>query len=182
MFHPLPSPPEDQLIAAMSALIRGGIPPVLTGATWAEDQPAPAGHWLMPEGTRIYRYDDTAEIQPPCIILFLEKDSEPYTATDNSLWRLHAAVDLIWPRDLTTLETQQLRMVLLNLFTADMIDPVPLGSRRPTERLSLPPSTGIPGIQTLAIRDALCTTQKVNAGHPEFNLTFTALAGGIMPT
>ncbi len=179
----LSTPPEDQLLTALIALLRTGLPPALEGTAWTDDL-CPAGHWLMPQGARLYRYDVPGEIATPCAIFYFEKDSVPYDSKckgGDEIWWLSAAVDLIWDRDLTAVATRQLRDSIKDVFCKDLSDPVPAPQRLVTARLSFAAAAGIPGIQTTIIKDILCTHQKSNQGHPEFNLTFTALASGIPP-
>lgn len=179
----LKDPPEDQLLDSLSALLRAGLPPALDGTEWTDDE-CPAGHWLMPEGSRLYRYDVPAQLVMPCAIFFFDKDSTPYDPValgGDELWWLNAAVDLIWDRDLTTLETQQLVRSLRAVFLTDRAGTVPSGQQSVTARLSTAAAVGTPGIQVLRLRNPLLTVQKSTAGHPEFNLTFTALCAGIPP-
>lgn len=179
----LKTAPEDQLLTALEAILRTGLPPHLDGTEWTGDE-CPAGHWLMPEGARLYRYDVPANIVTPCAIFYFEKDSQPYDTKclgGDELWWLFCAVDLIWDRDLTAVATRQLRDCLRDVFCADLADPIVEAQRLVTARLSLAADTDIPGIQVGALRDIICTTQKSREGHPEFNLTFTVLASGIPP-
>lgn len=170
-------------MAALESLIRAGLPPALSGTAWTGDS-CPAGHWLMPAGTRVYRYDIPAKIHTPCAIFYLDKPSQPYDGKcqgGDEIWWLFAAVDLLWDRDLTTVETQQLRTTLKNVCTAPLGGTVPAPQQDPRARLSTAAAAGVPGLQVMAIKDIICDAQKTNTGHTELNLTFTVLATGVPP-
>lgn len=180
-YHSLPFPPEDQLLAQMEALLRTGLPPALAGTDWT-GAACPAGHWLMPQGARVYRGDEIAEMQTPCVVLYFMRDSEPLLATHQHHWRLAPSISVIWNRDLTTQETDQIRFCLLALFTQDMIDPVPEGQRSVHDRLSLDPTADTPGLRVFDIRNVQCALDRSTQGHPEFVLTFEVLAMALQIT
>src|SRR5688572_12652179 len=123
-FNPLTNPPEDQLLAAMEELVRKGIPELTGGTEWTAAT-APAEHWLCPVGTRIFRYDVPDKAKAPCVLLSYWKDSAPRNHHDDTNWILYPMGELFWPRDLTDLETQQLRTMLQSVLTSDLGAPVP---------------------------------------------------------
>jgi len=180
-YYPLPSPPEDQFLAQLEAVIRTGLPPALPGTDWTGTA-CPAGHWLMPQGARVYRGDQPEEIQAPCVILYFLKDSESVLSTHQDYWRLAPTVSVIWHRDLTTQETDQIRFCLLAVLTQDMTAPVPEGQRSIHDRLSLAPTDDTPGLRVFDIRNVQCVLDRSNAGHPEFVLTFEALCMSLQLT
>ena len=180
-YYSLPFPPEDQILAQMEALLREGLPPALDGTNWTGEL-CPAGHWLMPQGARVFRGDSPAEIQTPCVILYFMRDTEPLLVTHQHHWRLAPSISVIWNRDLTTQETDQIRFCLLALFTQDMIDPVPEGQRSVHDRLSLDPTDDTPGLRVFDVRNVQCALDRSNAGHPEFVLTFEALCMALQLT
>lgn len=179
-FKPLTSPPEDQLLASIEALVRSGIPALTAGAAWT-DEACPAGHWLCPAGARVYRFDVPDKARTPCVIMSFWKDCAPRSIHDDRYWLLYPMVDLLWHRDLTEVETQQIRMMLQNVFTADIGAPAPAPQQRAIDRLSLDPGAGTPGIRVLAIRDVICPAIKEEKGHPSFELSFQVLCSGIQP-
>jgi hypothetical protein len=180
-YYSLPFPPEDQILAQMEALLREGLPPALDGTNWTGEL-CPSGHWLMPQGSRVFRGDSAAEIQTPCVILYFMRDTEPLLVTHQHHWRLAPSISVIWNRDLTTQETDQIRFCLLALFTQDMIDPVPEGQRSVHDRLSLDPTDDTPGLRVFDVRNVQCALDRSNAGHPEFVLTFEALCMALQLT
>jgi hypothetical protein len=180
-YFPLPSPPEDQFLAQLEAIIRAGIPPALPGADWT-GAACPAGHWLMPQGARIFRGDDLAEIQTPCVILYFLKDSESVLSTHQDYWRLAPTVSVIWHRDLTMQETDQIRFCLLAVLTQDLLSPVPTGQRSILDRLSLAPTDDAPGLRVFDVRNVQCALDRSPEGHPEFVLTFEALCMSLQLT
>lgn len=179
-FLPLTTPPDDPLLASLEALIRRGIPELTGGVEWTGD-PCPAGHWLLPAGAHLYRWDTTAKVTSPGVILSFWKDAAPRTPHDDRYWLLYPMVELLWPRDLTTLATQQLRTMLQSVLTADMGDPVPALQQRALDRLSLDPAVLTPGLRVLALRDVLTEKLRDENGHPVFTLSFQILASGIQP-
>jgi hypothetical protein len=180
-YYPLPFPPEDQFLSQMEAIIRTGLPPALPGANWTGTT-CPAGHWLMPQGARIFRGDEPAEIHTPCVLLYFLKDSEPVIITHQDYWRLAPTISVIWNRDLTTQETDQIRFCLLAVLTQDLAAPVPTGQRSIHDRLSLAPTSDTPGLRVFDVRNVQCVLDRSNAGHPEFVLTFEALAMALQLT
>jgi len=180
-YYPLPFPPEDQILSQMEALLRTGLPPALDGTEWTGTR-CPAGHWLMPQGAYLFRGDEPAEMKYPCIVIFFMKDSEPLLATHQHHWRLAPFISVVWDRDLTTQETDQIRFCLLALFTQDMTAPVPEGQRSVKDRLSLDPTADTPGLRVFDIRNVQCALDRSNAGHPEFVLTFEALCMALQLT
>jgi hypothetical protein len=180
-YYSLPFPPEDQILSQMEALLRTGLPPALDGTEWT-GATCPAGHWLMPQGARVYRGDEIAEMQTPCVVLYFMRDAEPLLATHQHHWRLAPSISVIWNRDLTTQETDQIRFCLLALFTQDMTAPVPTEQRSVHDRLSLDPTDDTPGLRVFDVRNVQCALDRSNAGHPEFVLTFDVLAMALQLT
>lgn len=174
-YHSLPFPPEDQLLAQMEALLRTGLPPALAGTEWT-GAACPSGHWLMPQGARVFRGDSPEEMQTPCAVLYFLKDAEAILSTHQHHWRLAPSVSLIWNRDLTTQETDQIRFCLLALLTQDLAAPVPEGQRSVLDRLSLEPTDDTPGLRVFDIRNVQCALDRSTQGHPEFVLTFEVFA------
>jgi hypothetical protein len=136
----------------------------------------------MPQGAYLFRGDEPAEMKYPCIVIFFMKDSEPLLATHQHHWRLAPFISVVWDRDLTTQETDQIRFCLLALFTQDMTAPVPEGQRSVKDRLSLDPTADTPGLRVFDIRNVQCALDRSNAGHPEFVLTFEALCMALQLT
>lgn len=100
VFLPDVTAPKDALLARISALIREGFPGLTRpGEVWAEDQKAPYGHWLFPEGTGIYRYDIPETAQAPCVLLGYAEDAEPRVGRDSRTWDLYPQVVVMWQDD-----------------------------------------------------------------------------------
>lgn len=174
-YHSLPFPPEDQLLAQMESLLRVGLPSALVGTNWT-GAACPAGHWLMPQGARVYRGDSPEEMQTPCAVLYFLKDADAVLPNHQHHWRLAPSVSIIWNRDLTTQETDQIRFCLLALFTQDLTEPVEEGQRSVLDRLSVDATEDTPGLRVFDVRNVQCALDRSNLGHPEFVLTFEVLA------
>lgn len=180
-YYPLPVPPEDQFLSQLESIIRTGLPPALPGANWTGER-CPAGHWLMPQGSRIFRGDVPDQIETPCVTLFFLKDAESVLTTHQDYWRLAPTVTVMWNRDLTTQETDQIRFCLLAVLTQDLTAPVPTGQRSIKDRLSLAPTDETPGIRVFDIRNIQYALDRSNSGHPEFFLSFEALCMSLQLT
>lgn len=172
--------PEDALLSQLEVLLRVGLPPGVPGTEWeAGDERCPAGHWLMPEGARCYRYDSPGVVEAPGAVLYLEQDSRRYDPVSGGLWWVYPVVDLLWPRDLTSVETRQLLFSLRKVFTADLGGTVPGGQQSALARLSVAPASGVPGVGVKVIRDVVAERAAMETGHPLLTLRFTVLAEGL---
>lgn len=173
--------PVKALLTRMEAILREGIaglhdplPPA-----WAGDDPCPAGHYCIPEGMRLYRYDRrpvSGQTATPALALSADGNMVTRHLDDSRYWNVPLRIWVIQDAD-TTDTTAALMRDLSQLFfddvqtTAGAVDTV----WKAEARLSSADVNVFDVYGKDEIPDALFE------GHPSHVLTFTAFAGGIAP-
>lgn len=187
----IPRAPVLELLPAVSRLIRTGVPPLLAGPVeeWREYAACPAGHWLVPEGTRIYFEDEVprerqgdgtlqpAEMQTPAVVLSMG-EAEQMNANSLVYWMVPLSVSLILSREYTRKEIRALMAKLQRVLTEE----IPTGNpatQKPWHRLSAASEAerDAEGLEewvqvfTLGFRNVRCTVIKNQDHHPMLTLT-----------
>ena len=97
-FTPALYDPSNELIDSIIGVIQTG-PGYGVTSTWIDK--APAEHWLLPEGTRIYRSDDEGEIEEtPALVIGKAGDSVPRFEHTPALWDVPLIIECIWPAEI----------------------------------------------------------------------------------
>ena len=162
----------EQLLRAGDALIHNPLPPA-----WAAGNPCPAGHYCLPEGAMLYRYDVPDEAQADTIIAIgCDQDMTQRHLDDDRYWLVALTVMIVQARD-TEVAGGAATLVrdLAQLFQVDT------AVQTAVERLSKAAAVGIPGVHVYHLQEM---DQKPDAaigmltGH---TITFTAFCSGIAP-
>ena len=124
-YIPLLSSPVRQALDSLQALIMQGLPALgLTTPTWTDPAlGAPADHYFLPTGCRLYRSDLPDDVRGHALILHQEKEATRLIADDPRLWSVPLQIRLLYTRTLTTAQTDTLLRWLEQFFTLGFVSP-----------------------------------------------------------
>lgn len=180
----LATPPETRLLAALDRVLRTGITGIADSqpdSTWAVDTGCPAGHAVFPAGLRIYRYDDTQEIDigAPSIVLIIEEQPTRKVDAFEGLWNIAVKVDLLWERDLwDSAEGEAIVSFVKNLLTNDIQIPGG-GISRAAERLTDSTLLVAGTIEENNFAEGTIDRLQDNEGRPFVSIGFRVTCGGL---
>ncbi len=177
-------PPVPELLRGVEQLLRTGLPPLLASPDWAVGDPAPAEHWLVQEGTRIFSYDTKEQVETPALIVSnIGKEMQEYP---NSLayWKIPIGVMLLMPSDPAANDILKLRAKYFRMFTESLPtgDPATI---TPWGRLNVAcaassTALGLPErahVFTHGIDEVDVTGVEDKSGHPGVLLTLNIICG-----
>lgn len=101
----LPYDPCDALLARVAAVLRAGVPgcrSVTAGdhVAWEEaDETSPAGHYLFPEGWRLFLDREPEEVEFPAVVLSIPENAKGKIPSLEGPWNVALQLDLITTRD-----------------------------------------------------------------------------------
>ena len=181
----LPRPPMAELLQAVSRLIRLGVPPLTASPAWADPQgPAPAGHWLLPAGARVYQYDEPEAIKSPACIIYHGGDAVQKYPDSRTYWTIPLRVDIMVGRKLKAQEIENGLAELSRVLTETLPTGDP-ATASPWARLSVISaaiaSAGTPWVHIFShgIRDVQTTPLRSENGHPVLSLSANIFCGTI---
>ena len=180
----LATPPETRLLAALDRVLRTGITGIADSqpdTAWAVDTGCPAGHAVFPAGLRIYRYDDTQEIDigAPSIVLIIEEQPVRKIDAFEGLWSIAVKVDILWERDLwDSAEGEAIVSFVKNLLTNDIRLPGG-GTSRAAERLTDATLLVAGTIEENNFAEGTIDRLQDNEGRPFVSIGFRVCCGGL---
>jgi len=99
-FYPRLEDPAEDIIDAVENVIRRGLPQYgIPSPLWIGDEPCPPGHWFLPDGTRLYRYDIPDSMEPPSVSIGLESNSTRRHVDDARYWDVPCLILTVWAND-----------------------------------------------------------------------------------
>jgi hypothetical protein len=99
-FYPRLEDPGEDIIDVVENVIRRGLPQYgIPSPPWSGDDPCPSGHWFLPDGTRLYRYDLPDSVEPPSIAIGLEANSTRRHVDDAKYWDVPCLMLILWAND-----------------------------------------------------------------------------------
>jgi len=169
---------------ALAHLFRIGCPPLLTAPAWLPGTPCPAGYDLLPEGTRLYTFDEKQEYATPALIVSIGSESQPLSK--NPIARHHWKIPVLVNLELTTRQDARYASTLQSRFLRLLSEDLPTGNPAtvsPADRLtaaSLAATAAQSPVPTESchvffITDVRCQPLRYEKGHPglEFKATIT---------
>ena len=166
--------PEDAILNRIEELIRNGYPGVTReGEPWLSGEPAPYGHWLMPVGSGLYRYEDPVEVEAPGVLLGFSDSAVPRVDRDARLWDVFPRVDVIWQNDCDRPGWMLLCAALTRLLISDGLGAA--GESRARDRL-----TG-PGVRVFDVRRYDMDPLTETSGRPMHSIGMNAFCAGVAP-
>lgn len=166
-------PPHAELLAALSRLIRTGVPPAIPSPAWTDAAAgAPAGHWLLPTGARVYTYEEKEPVKSPCVLLSIPTDAAQRYVHSRAYWDVPFQIDVMFsrPKPIATLDVMAMDLTRL------LIEELPTGD----------PSTQLPWdrltddylqVFTFPFRDIKTSPLRQENNHPVLRLTGTIFCG-----
>lgn len=126
----------------MALLLKHGLPDVSSILTdehvdWTDDT-APAGHYLFPEGWRLFVDREPDELDFPCCVLSIPEDSKEKAAGLDCVWNVAVQVDFITQRDLEIDDLEAVLRRAVVMLTATLRADNGLTLITPQDRLSGP--------------------------------------------
>ncbi len=180
-FFPDTISPVKALLSRMEAILREGIaglhdplPPL-----WEGDDPCPAGHYCVPAGMRLYRYDRrpvSGQMATPAIVLSADGNMVTRHLDDSRFWNVPLRIWVLQDGD-TGSTTAALTRDLSQLFLDDVQTTEGDVDTVWTARSRL--SSAAVHVWDIFGKDEI--PDALFEGHPSHVLTFTAFAGGIAP-
>ena len=181
--------PILEILPAVSHLLRTGLPPLYVAPEWVDRGVCPAGHWLCPEGTRLYYADEvpcevgedgeeleTVQFTTPALVLDV---GEATQMNPNGLmhWKVPLKVDLMLDR---TRNRGELRGLMGNLQRV-LTERIPTGdpaTEQPWHRLTwasqaVAEADGLPEflqVFTLGFREVKVGVIRNQNNHPMISL------------
>lgn len=117
MAKALTAPPVIQVIDAMERIFRSGVSPHLTNAAaWASGA-CPAGHWILQQGTTLYRTDEPESMARPAVVIGCTADVRRWMDHLPDVWEVPAFVDVHYSRRFEPAEAEALMQQLESVFT-----------------------------------------------------------------
>lgn len=185
---PTQVPPVKPLLGQVAKLLREGVegwvwPEPFVEPYWADwdhataRTGAPEGHFLLPEGTRLYLDEHRVEVRAPYCIVALGGDPEALDQRVPSIfWRVPVVVELGWTADDGNREMRERLGMLTALLCLDFPAVGAQPARTASERLSTGEvhvfeRDGITGVKPEPLR--------TEEGHPVVRLSFTVLCSGL---
>lgn len=166
-------PPCAELLASLSRVIRLGVPPAIPSPAWTDEKAgAPAGHWLLPTGARVYTYEEKEPVKSPCVMLSIPTDAGQRYASSRAYWDVPIQIDVMFNRVLKISRVDRMAMVLTRL----LIEELPTGNpatEKPWDRLTDDYVQVFPH----AFRDVKSTPLRQENNHPVIRLTGTVFCG-----
>lgn len=184
-------PPVSALLAQVAKLLREGVEGWIRPVPFAEpywqqwNHPtartgAPAGHFLLTEGCRMYPDDVRVEVKAPYCIIALGGDPQPMDQRiPSALWQVPVVVELAWKGDDAAADIRTRLAMITGLLCIDYpaVDPQP--ARPASERLSVADALLVYGNDTItAVKQEPLKTMD---GHPVARLSFTVLCSALPP-
>lgn len=169
-FLPTYSDPSDALVSSVEGLLRNGPAGGVVSPAWAVGAPAPAGHWLLPEGTQLYRYDEPDQLRPPAVLIAQHEQTTRRTEHDARFWIVPIYLGIIWARDMSRINPEAIRRRLECLFGMGVMDagvPRPITELLTTDR-----------VQVHHVRNAAVDFLKDESNRPKFEVYLTYFASG----
>lgn len=179
-FFPDTAAPVDALLDRMETLLRSGdalIHDPLPSA-WAAGAVCPAGHYCLPAGTMLYRYDVPDECDANTIIVIgVDADMTQRHLEDDRYWLVGLTVMVLQARD-TEISGNAPTLVrdLAMLFQVDT------ATQTAAARLCKAAAAGVPGVKVFYLQEMDVKPDAMAAGRHGHTITFTAFCSGIKPT
>lgn len=174
-FTPAVTAPIDALLDRMEAILRSGdalihdpLPPA-----WAAGDPCPAGHYCLPEGATLYRYEAPDEVeseQGTVIVIGCDTDMTQRHLEDDRYWLVGLTVKIIQARDVEV--TGNAASLLEDLFTLFTVD---AATQTATARLSSA------AVHVYYLQEKDVKPDTIVSGRNGHEFTFTAFCSGITP-
>lgn len=169
-FTPRLEDPSEDIIDVVENVIRRGLPAYgITSPAWSGDDPCPAAHWFLPEGTRLYRYDIPESLEPPCVSIGIESNATRRHADDARYWDVPCMIIVMWANDVPSGVFRIIKRRLESVFSNGVRDEVN-NIIKPTTYLSLG------GAAVHYLKDFQCESIKEQEGRPALVIRFTAFA------
>ena len=171
-FTPTYSDPTDALITAIHDLLRDGPGGNIASPAWTtpDKTPAPANHWMLPVGCRLYRYDEPDTLTPPAVLIAQAESTNRRTDHDARYWVVPIYLGIIWTRITTRAEAEGIRRRLERLFGIGVQDGATV---RPITALLTTDD-----VQTHFCRNVTVDYLKLEDNRPKFEVNVTYFASG----
>ena len=169
-FIPTYSDPSDALVSAFEGLLRNGPGGGISSPSWPVGTPAPEGHWLLPMGTQLYRYDEPDQAKPPAVLIAQHEQTTRRTEHDARFWTVPIYLGIIWARDMSRLQPETIRRRLECLFGVGVMDD---GVARPITQLLTTDRVQVHHVRSVAV-DFL----KDEQNRPKFEVYLTYFDSG----
>lgn len=152
MAKALTAAPVLQVIDALERIFREGVPPNLTNDNAWTSGACPAGHWILEEGTNLYRTDEPANMARPSLIIGCTSDVKRWADYLPDVWEVPAFIDVHYSRRFEPAETEEKMQQLESVFTHGLTpDPDPFIPA--ASYLSFAPSGSAPGLNVQHIHE-----------------------------
>ncbi len=179
-FYPDTAAPVDALLDRMETLLRSGdalihdpLPPA-----WAAGAVCPSGHYCVPAGARLYRYDVPDECEADTVIAIgCDQDMTQRHLEDDRYWLVALTVIVLQGRH-TEISGNAPALVrdLAQLFQVDT------EVQTAAARLCKAAGSGVPGVHVFYLQEMDVKPDAMLAGRHGHVITFTAFCSGIKPT
>lgn len=180
--------PVQPLIAQIAKILREGVAGWLRPSPFAEPYwpdwahatartGAPAGHFLLTEGTRMYLDEHKAKVVPPYCVVALAGDPETMDQrVPSAFWRVPVMVQLAWTADQENMEIRERLAMLTGFLTSDYPAVGAQPEQLVADRLSAADVYVYGSDSITAVKPEPLRTEE---GHPMLRLSFTVLCSSL---
>lgn len=163
-------PPLAEILDSLSKAIREGAPPAVKSPPWTDPKTAaPAKHWLLEAGTRIYTYDEPEAIKSPAVLLSINGEATQKYPHSRAYWMVPVRVSVMMAHKYKMSQVDAKIADLTRLLVEDLPTGNP-ATQTPWGRLS----NGVCHVFPYGIRDVKTSPLQNGAGgNPVLDLTAT---------
>ena len=172
--------PANLVVDSIERVFRYGYESILTNATnWTTGR-CPAGHWILQEGTSLFRTDEPDEELRPALVLGATEGVKPLYDNARDVWEVPVYIEVRYSRRYAPDDADMLMQQLESVFTHGLITDTGTFIKS-TTILNTAPSSGVPGLNCLFIHDITSEpfTTREAGGATVLLLQFTVRCSGI---
>jgi hypothetical protein len=122
-FIPRLEDPSEDIIDVVDVVIRRGLPQYgIPSPEWTGDDPCPVGHWFLPDGMRLYRYDIPESIEPPSVSIGMESNATRRHVDDARYWDVPCMILIMFANDVPPGVWRRIKDQLASVFSNGVRD------------------------------------------------------------